>query len=165
MEPIITGFVEVTVVFSFCRLQMQWWQTGLDLLLCLQFFANCLGHSPVHILWGRITLPTYSIIFFKRQNVLSFCMKNGYNWNNRNESQFMQTYEASASETCSHCCCCSVDGQLLMWLCKLTGRHLCSTVQSTRWTPSMDSIALQIKDGMSGGESIQTWPEGSDSIS
>jgi hypothetical protein len=48
---------------------MQWWQTGLDLLLCLQFFANCLGLSPAHTLSGRIISPTYNIIFFKRQDV------------------------------------------------------------------------------------------------
>jgi len=41
-----------------------------------------------------------------------------------------------------------------------TGKQLCRAVQLSRLLVNTDGTAVQFKDGISGGESIQTGPDG-----
>jgi hypothetical protein len=49
---------------------------------------------------------------------------------------------------------------LCLWLRKQTGRDYCKRIQSSGWVAGMDNMTAQLKDGVSGGETIATGPEG-----
>jgi hypothetical protein len=62
-------------------------------------------------------------------------------------------------------CIYSEDGNFSVGRGKHYVKHQCRTVQLTGRVAGMDNITVQLIEGMLGGETIQTAPEGGESVS